>query len=55
VVAGGLCAGGQWVPGGALMPIVAGQLSSRCGGDRVTGAQTYEPSMNDSAASRTAW
>ena len=51
--AGGICAGGKWVAGGALVPIVTGELSSRCGGDRVTQAQTYEPSIKDSAALRT--
>lgn len=51
--AGGICAGGKWVAGGALVPIAAGQLSSWRGGDRITRAQTYEPSMKDSAALRT--
>lgn len=51
--AGGICAGGEWVAGGALVPIAAGQLSSWCGCDRITQAQTYEPSMKDSAALRT--
>jgi hypothetical protein len=38
---------------GALVPIATGELSSRCGGYRVTRAQTYEPSIKDSAALRT--
>ena len=53
--AGGICAGGKWVACGALVPIAAGQLSSWCGCDRVTRAQTYEPSIKASAALRTCW
>ena len=38
--ASGICARRQWVAGRALVPVAAGQLASRCGGDRVSGAQT---------------
>jgi len=38
--ASGISARRQWVAGRALMPVAAGQLASRCGGDRVSGAQT---------------
>jgi hypothetical protein len=51
--AGGIRAGGKWVACGALVPVVTDQLSSRCGGDRVSRFQTYEPSTKDSAALRT--
>jgi hypothetical protein len=50
---GGVCTGCQRVPGGALMPVTAGQPSSRCGGDRVAKTHTYEPSTKASAALRT--
>jgi hypothetical protein len=41
--AGGVCTGCKRVPCGALVPVTAGQPSSRCGGDRVAKTHTYEP------------
>jgi len=37
---GGICAGHQRVPGGALMPVVAAQRAARRGGDRAVQAHT---------------
>ena len=50
---GGVCTGCKWVPCGALVPVVTGQPSPRCGGDRVAKTHTYEPSTKASAALRT--
>ena len=50
---GGVCTRCQQVPGGALVPVTAGQSSARCAGDRVGKAHTYEPSTKDSATLRT--
>ncbi len=44
---------GKTVPCGALVPITAGQPSSRCGGDRAAKTHTYEPPTKASAALRT--
>jgi hypothetical protein len=38
--AGRICAGRQWMASGALMPETTGQLSPRCGGNRISRAQT---------------
>ncbi|MDT5369375.1 MAG: hypothetical protein QOC62_3806 [Mycobacterium sp.] len=50
---GGVCTGCKRVPCGALVPVTAGQPSSRCGGDRIAKTHTYEPSTKASAALRT--
>lgn len=50
---GGVSTRCQRVPCGALVPVTTGQSSSRCAGDRVGKAHTYEPSTNASAALRT--
>ena len=50
---GRVCTGCKRVPCGALVPVTAGQPSSRCGGDRVAKTHTYEPSTKASAALRT--